>query len=99
MPDARTESSSPTPATGPAQDPAARARRPRRRGRKPSSSTAPVVQATDEPSLAEVSTRLDGLMAYDREQLGRRLERVRSTKEARKRAQALQGVIASVEQA
>ena len=38
-------------------------------------------------------------MGYDREQLGRRLERVRTTKDARKRAEALQGLIGPVEQA
>jgi ATP-dependent helicase HrpA len=50
-------------------------------------------------SLGEVVARLDGLMGYDREQLGRRLERVRTTKDARKRAEALQGVIGTVERA
>ena len=50
-------------------------------------------------SLAEVVARLDGLTTYDREQLGRRLERVRTTKDARRRAEALQGVIGAVEQA
>ncbi|MEU4608569.1 ATP-dependent RNA helicase HrpA [Kribbella sp. NPDC023972] len=102
MPDARTESSSPTPVTGPAQDPAARSRRPRRRGRKAAASASdavsPAVEA-DGPSLAEVLARLDGLTAYDREQLGRRLERVRATKDARKRGQALQGVVGAIEHA
>ena len=50
-------------------------------------------------SLAEVVARLEGLTTYDREQLGRRLERVRTTKDARRRAEALQGVIGAVEQA
>jgi ATP-dependent helicase HrpA len=50
-------------------------------------------------SLADVVARLDGLTTYDREQLGRRLERVRTTKDARRRAEALQGVIGAVEQA
>ncbi|TDD14629.1 ATP-dependent RNA helicase HrpA [Kribbella turkmenica] len=57
-------------------------------------STAPADDAT---SLAEVLRRLDGLTAYDREQLGRRLERVRGTNDARKREHALQGVIGAVE--
>ena len=74
MPDARTESSSPLPATGPVQDPAAR-RRPRRRGRGPKPSEGQT--ATSDVNLGEVATRLEGLTAYDREQLGRRLERVR----------------------
>lgn len=43
--------------------------------------------------------RLAELTVYDREHLGRRLERVRGTKEARKRADALQGVIGAIEQA
>ncbi len=49
--------------------------------------------------LADVLPRLAELTAYDREQLGQRLERVRSTKDARKRAQALQGVVGAIEQA
>ncbi|MGY4765956.1 ATP-dependent RNA helicase HrpA [Kribbella sp. CWNU-51] len=102
MPDARTESSSPSPATGPVQDPAVRRRPRRRRGPKPGGAPR---EAADNPaaedglSLAEVVARLDGLTTYDREQLGRRLERVRTTKDARKRAEALQGVIGAVEQA
>ena len=40
-------------------------------------------------NLAEVAARLEGLLRYDREQLGRRLERVRRTQDARKRAEAL----------
>src|SRR6266542_2229345 len=97
MPDARTESSSPSPATGPAQDPERR-RRPRRRGRKPNT---PKTAQTDAetPLLADVLPQLAELTAYDREQLGQRLERVRSTKDARKRAQALQGVVGAIEQA
>ncbi|GAB2642108.1 ATP-dependent RNA helicase HrpA [Kribbella swartbergensis] len=43
--------------------------------------------------------RLDGLTVYDREQLGRRLERVRSIKDTRKREQALLGVVGAIEQA
>ncbi|WP_281388904.1 ATP-dependent RNA helicase HrpA [Kribbella qitaiheensis] len=43
--------------------------------------------------------RLEGVMTGDREQLGRRLERVRGTKEVDKRAQALQGVATAIEQA
>ena len=105
MPDARTESSSPSPATGPVQDPAVRRRPRRRRGSKAGAPRAGQPEATDNPtaedglSLAEVVARLDGLTTYDREQLGRRLERVRTTKDARKRAEALQGVIGAVEQA
>ncbi|WP_405066808.1 ATP-dependent RNA helicase HrpA [Kribbella sp. NBC_01510] len=105
MPDARTESSSPSPATGPVQDPAVRRRPRRRRGSKAGAPRAGRTEATDNPaaedglSLAEVVARLDGLTTYDREQLGRRLERVRTTKDARKRAEALQGVIGAVEQA
>ncbi|MEV5961342.1 ATP-dependent RNA helicase HrpA [Kribbella sp. NPDC051952] len=90
MPDARTESSSPTPATGPVQDPAVRRPR-RRRGRKPSN-PAPV---DGELNVGEVAARLDGLLGHDREQLGRRLERVRRAKDA----QALQGVVTAIEQA
>lgn len=66
-----------------------------RKRRGPSNDTA----VEDGVSLAEVVARLDDLMAYDREQLGKRLERVRTTKEARKREQALQGVIGAIEQA
>ncbi|WP_329476935.1 ATP-dependent RNA helicase HrpA [Kribbella sp. NBC_01484] len=105
MPDARTESSSPSPATGPVQDPAVRRRPRRRRGSKAGAPRAGQPEATDNPtaedglSLAEVVARLDRLTTYDREQLGRRLERVRTTKDARKRAEALQGVIGAVEQA
>ncbi|WP_269815376.1 ATP-dependent RNA helicase HrpA [Kribbella monticola] len=43
--------------------------------------------------------RLDGVMTGDREQLGRRLERVRGIKETAKRDQALQGVANAIEQA
>src|SRR4051794_16169090 len=104
MPDARTESPSPSPAR--TQEPAGR-RRPRRRGgRKPSPETA---QAQDQAAqdqaqvadvnVSEIASRLAELTAYDRDQLGRRLERVRSTKDARKRAEALQGVVGAIEQA
>ena len=50
-------------------------------------------------NLGEVAARLEDLTAYDREHLGRRLERVRRTTDARKRAAELQGVAAAVEQA
>jgi ATP-dependent helicase HrpA len=53
----------------------------------------------DAPSLAELVKRLDGVMTADREQLGRRLERLRGIKEADKRAQGLQGVANAIEQA
>ncbi|WP_328520685.1 ATP-dependent RNA helicase HrpA [Kribbella sp. NBC_00359] len=103
MPDARTESSSPSPATGPVQDPAVRRRPRRRRGPKPGGArpaeAADHPIAEDGPSLADVVARLDGLTTYDRDQLGRRLERVRTTKDALKREQALRGVQAAVEQA
>ncbi|MFI7061248.1 ATP-dependent RNA helicase HrpA [Kribbella sp. NPDC050124] len=95
MPDARTESSSPNPATGPAQDPTTRRPR-RRRGRKLSSSGTTVAA---DPSLTDVVSRLEGLTACDREQLGRRLERVRRAQEGRKREQELLGVLGAVEQA
>src|SRR5690349_9681188 len=107
MPDARTESPSPSPV--PSQDPAA-ARRPRRR-RPRSAAKTPTPAPTgagssndgssndDGVSLADEVARLDGLTAYDREQLGKRLERVRTTKEARKREQALHGVLGAIEQA
>ncbi|GAB3922621.1 hypothetical protein GCM10029976_011540 [Kribbella albertanoniae] len=89
------------------------ARRPRRRRRPSGNGGAPRgdgqtgdgqtgdAEAVDVPevNLAEVVARLGELTAYDREQLGRRLERVRGTKEARKRADALQGVIGAIEQA
>ncbi|TWD83945.1 ATP-dependent helicase HrpA [Kribbella amoyensis] len=106
MPDARTESPSPSPATGPTQDPAARRRR--RRGRKPGGGqkpSTPADSAADDPpaenavSLAEVLPRLDALMVHDREQLGRRLERVRTSKDERKRSQALQSVLGAIEAA
>jgi ATP-dependent helicase HrpA len=96
MPDARTESSSPPPATGPVQDPVVR--RPRRRRRQQPSGTA-VADDVASLNLAEVVGRLDGLMGHDREQLGRRLERVRGTKDARKRDEALQSVVGAIEQA
>lgn len=92
MPDARTEPSSPSPVTGPSEDPAVRRPR-RRRGRKPAGTTQPTAEG--ELNVGEVAARLDGLLGSDREQLGRRLERVRRTKDAR----ALQGVVAAVEQA
>jgi ATP-dependent helicase HrpA len=91
MPDARTESTSPSPA--PSQDPAIRRRR--RRGGK-GGQTGP---AEAELNLADVVARLDDLTAYDREHLGRRLERVRRTTDARKRAAELQSVAGAVEQA
>ncbi|TCC47847.1 ATP-dependent RNA helicase HrpA [Kribbella capetownensis] len=50
-------------------------------------------------NLSDVVGRLEGLSVYDREQLGRRLERVRGTNDAHKREQALQGVLGAVEQA
>src|SRR4051795_8889576 len=105
MPDARTESPSPSPAR--TQEPAGR-RRPRRRGgRKPSPETAQdqdQARAQDQAQVAdvnvsEIASRLAELTAYDRDQLGRRLERVRSTKDARKRAEALRGVVGAIEQA
>jgi ATP-dependent helicase HrpA len=46
-----------------------------------------------------VVARLDDLTAYDREHLGRRLERVRRTTDARKRAAELQSAAGAVEQA
>ncbi|TDW76934.1 ATP-dependent helicase HrpA [Kribbella pratensis] len=107
MPDARTESPSPSPV--PSQDPVA-ARRPRRR-RPRSAAKTPTPAPTgagssnhgssndDGVSLADAVARLDGLTAYDREQLGKRLERVRTTKEARKREQALHGVLGAIQQA
>lgn len=52
-----------------------------------------------EPGLGEVAARLDGLTAYDREQLGRRLDRVRRTQDAKKRANELRAVVGAVEQA
>ncbi|TCC07611.1 ATP-dependent RNA helicase HrpA [Kribbella soli] len=105
MPDARTESTSPSPA--PSQDPANRRRR--RRGGKGRQAAAPGA-ATDaapggaerpdgELNLADVLARLDDLTAYDRDHLGRRLERVRRTTDARKRAAELQSVAGAVEQA
>ncbi|MEV0291498.1 MULTISPECIES: ATP-dependent RNA helicase HrpA [unclassified Kribbella] len=51
------------------------------------------------PTLAELVARLEGLTASDREQLGRRLERVRRTGEGPKREQELRGVLGAVEQA
>ncbi|TDO52073.1 ATP-dependent helicase HrpA [Kribbella sp. VKM Ac-2571] len=98
MPDARTESTSPSPA--PSQDPANRRRR--RRGGKGRQATAPtaVTGASEgELNLADVLARLDDLTAYDREHLGRRLERVRRTTDARKRAAELQSVAGAVEHA
>ncbi|TDW93010.1 ATP-dependent helicase HrpA [Kribbella pratensis] len=98
MPDARTESTSPPPA--PSQDPANRRRR--RRGGKGRQAAAPATAsgaAEGELNLADVVARLDDLTAYDREHLGRRLERVRRTTDARKRAAELQSVAGAVEQA
>ncbi|HEY9338986.1 MAG TPA: ATP-dependent RNA helicase HrpA [Kribbella sp.] len=46
-----------------------------------------------------MAARLEELTAYDREQLGRRLERVRRTSDAKKRAAELRGVVGAVEQA
>ncbi|ONI69294.1 ATP-dependent RNA helicase HrpA [Kribbella sp. ALI-6-A] len=51
------------------------------------------------PSVAELLPRLEQLTVHDREQLGRRLERVRTTREPAKRAQALQGMLGAIEQA
>src|SRR5689334_14738136 len=107
MPDARTESPSPSPV--PSQDPVA-ARRPRRRRPRSAAKTPTPAPAgagssndgssnDDGVSLADAVARLDGLTAYDREQLGKRLERVRTTKEARKREQALHGVLGAIQQA
>ncbi len=95
MPDARTESTSPSPA--PTQDPAKRRRPSRRRGGRKPSSDQTLCRLT--LNLGEVAARLEDLTAYDREHLGRRLERVRRTTDARKRAAELQGVAAAVEQA
>nr|WP_238351264.1 ATP-dependent RNA helicase HrpA [Kribbella shirazensis] len=50
-------------------------------------------------NLADVAARLEDVTAYDREHLGRRLERVRRTTDARKRADELRAVTAAVEQA
>ncbi|TCC24961.1 ATP-dependent RNA helicase HrpA [Kribbella speibonae] len=98
MPDARTESTSPSPA--PTQDPAKRRRPSRRRGgRKPSPEQTPDQTQVTDVNLGEVAARLDDLTAYDREHLGRRLERVRRTSDARKRAAELQSVAGAVEQA
>ncbi|NIK59433.1 ATP-dependent RNA helicase HrpA [Kribbella shirazensis] len=46
-----------------------------------------------------MAARLEDVTAYDREHLGRRLERVRRTTDARKRADELRAVTAAVEQA
>ncbi|NOL40678.1 ATP-dependent RNA helicase HrpA [Kribbella sandramycini] len=101
MSDARTESSSPSPAprreAGSAAEPARRPRRRGGRGRRPHGASGQPVEVG--PELGEVVGRLGELTAYDREQLGRRLERVRGTKDPAKRADALESVIAAVEQA
>ncbi|HEU4945748.1 MAG TPA: ATP-dependent RNA helicase HrpA [Kribbella sp.] len=112
MPDARTESPRPTPAPGSAQDPAKR-RRPRR-GKGPATqgsgatskqesgttqSAAASREVTSAPSVAELVGRLDGLMVHDREQLGRRLERTRGSRDADKRAHNLAGIARAIDQA
>ncbi len=56
-------------------------------------------EAEDGPTVAELLPRLEQLTVYDREQLGRRLERVRTTREPAKRAQALHGMLGAFEQA
>ncbi|MDX3005289.1 ATP-dependent RNA helicase HrpA [Kribbella solani] len=86
MPDARTE-----PSQAPTEKPVNRRRRRGGKGR-----TSPTTQPG---GLGELVTRLDGLSAYDRVQLGKRLERVRGMHEAGKREQALQGLVGAVEQA
>ena len=98
MPDARTESPSPSPA--PSQDPRRRRRR-GGKGRRPAATEpAPDPASVDGAlNLGEVAARLEELTAYDREQLGRRLERVRRTSDAKKRAAELRGVVGAVEQA
>lgn len=111
MPDARTESQSPTPATGPAQDPG-RPPRPRPRRRKKPAGTTPVGAGASgdvgegkqrgggaSADVAELAARLDGLTAADREQLGRRLERLRGLREPEKRQGALSEIAARIEQA
>ncbi|ADB32709.1 ATP-dependent helicase HrpA [Kribbella flavida DSM 17836] len=50
-------------------------------------------------TVAELLPRLEQLTVHDREQLGRRLERVRTAREPGKRSQALQGMLAAIEQA
>ncbi|GAB3821639.1 ATP-dependent RNA helicase HrpA [Kribbella italica] len=49
--------------------------------------------------MGDLLPRLEQLTVHDREQLGRRLERVRTTREPAKRAQALQGMLGAFEQA
>ncbi|MEV8371644.1 ATP-dependent RNA helicase HrpA [Kribbella sp. NPDC056861] len=95
MPDARTESQSPTPATGPSQDPG-RPRRPRRRRKKPGGAAGTPTAGT--AGVAELASRLEGLSATDREQLGRRLERLRGLQDD-KRENALSDITARIEQA
>src|SRR5215207_3771534 len=106
MPDARTESTSPSPATGSAQDPG-RPRRPhRRRPKKPAGAqptaptdTADAAASAVQAGVAELAARLEGLTAADREQLGRRLERLRGLRNDGKRQGALSDITARIEQA
>ncbi len=104
MPDARTEPQSPTPATGPSQDPG-RPSRPRRRRKKPGGTAGTARVAAAAPGteggvgVAELASRLEGLTNSDREQLGRRLERLRGLREEGKRENALSDITARIEQA
>ncbi|WBQ02137.1 ATP-dependent RNA helicase HrpA [Kribbella sp. CA-293567] len=110
MPEARTESQSPTPATGPSQDPG-RPRRPRRRRKKPAGGSAVGTGDTAPPEsgesragsggseVAALAARLEGLIGVDRDQLGRRLERLRGLREDGKRENALSDITARIEQA
>src|SRR5215207_1198143 len=106
MPDARTESTSPSPATGSAQDPG-RPRRPhRRRPKKPADAqptaptgTADAAASAAQAGVAVLAARVEGLTAADREQLGRRLERLRGLRDDGKRQGALSDITARIEQA
>jgi ATP-dependent helicase HrpA len=50
------------------------------------------------PGLAELVGRLDGVMLHDKEQLARRLERTRGTRDVAGRAQALARITRAIEQ-
>src|SRR5687768_5067372 len=100
MPEARTEPQSPSPATGPSPETGRRPSRPRRRRKKPvGTAGAPAASAPPSGDLAELAARLQELTNTDREQLGRRLERLRGLREEGKRENALSDITARIEQA
>src|SRR3954452_25321148 len=99
----------PESASQPASPESGQSARPRRRQRGPRSPKRPRAIAAapsaelpgvaEMPGVAELAGRLGGLTIYDRENLGRRLERLRSLRDEAKRAAALTELTTRIEQA